>query len=102
MNEIMQNVMTQFNDPSGLLTTARTFIQDRFGTPGLVAAAILLVSIVGLIISKAIKMSFDILRYVIIPSVAATFIGTYFLPFSFVYILPVTVAFFSIILIVKG
>ncbi|PKK82413.1 MAG: hypothetical protein CVT49_13830 [candidate division Zixibacteria bacterium HGW-Zixibacteria-1] len=102
MNEIMQNVMAQFSDPSGLFITTRTFIQDRFGTPGLIAAAILLVSIAGMILSKAVKMSFDILRYVVIPAVAVTFIGTYFLPLSFVYIFPVTVAFFSIVLIVKG
>jgi len=102
MNEIVQQVMTQFNDPTGLFTTAKTFIEDRFGTPGLIAAAILMVSILGLIFSKAVKMSFDIIRFVVVPSVAITFIGTYFLPFSFMYILPVTVAFFSIILIVKG
>ncbi|RKX31113.1 MAG: hypothetical protein DRP46_04045 [Candidatus Zixiibacteriota bacterium] len=102
MNDIMQQIMTQFNDPSGLFVTAKGFIQDRFGTPGLIAAAILLVSVMGLVLSKAVKMSFDIVRFVVVPSVAVTFIGTYFLPFSFVYIFPVTVAFFSIILIIKG
>ncbi len=102
MNELMHHVMTQFNDPGGLYVTARTFIESRFGTPGLIAAALLMVSIIGLILSKVVKMSFDIVRYVVVPAVAVTFIGTYFLPFSFVYILPVTVAFFSIILIIKG
>lgn len=102
MSEWLQQIMTQLIQPGGLLDTAKTFIQERFGTAGLVAAGLLTVSILGLIIAKSVKMIFDILRYVAVPAVAVTFIATYFLPYSFVYILPVTVAFFSIVLIVKG
>jgi hypothetical protein len=102
MNEIMQQVSTHLPDAGSAVTTARVFIEDRFGTPGLIAAALLLLSIIGLLISKAVKMSFDVVRFVVVPAVAVTFVATYFLPYSFVYILPVTVAFFSIVLIVKG
>jgi hypothetical protein len=102
MNEILQQASFHLNDPNGAIAAAKLFVQERFGTPGLIAAGILLVSIAGLLLSKAIKMSFDVVRYVAVPSVAVTFIATYFLPYSFVYILPVTVAFFSIVLIVKG
>ena len=102
MKEILQQASFHLNDPNGVITAAKLFVQERFGTPGLIAAGILLVSIAGLLLSKAIKMSFDVVRYVAVPSVAVTFIATYFLPYSFVYILPVTVAFFSIVLIVKG
>ncbi|UCD93670.1 MAG: hypothetical protein JSU69_07820 [Candidatus Zixiibacteriota bacterium] len=102
MNDIMQQAATHLPDAGNAFTTAKVFIQDRFGTPGLIAAGLLLLSIVGLLLSKAFKMSFDIVRYVVVPAMAVTFVATYFLPYSFVYILPVTVAFFSIVLIVKG
>jgi len=102
LKELMQITMTQFTEPNGILFAARSFVEERFGTPGLIAAGILLVSIFGLLVSKAVKISFDIVRYVAVPSVAVSFVATYFLPLSFVYILPVTVAFFSIFLIVKG
>ncbi len=90
------------NDPTGLFGAGVQFIQTHFGTPGLVAALILGLSILVLIAVKLLKIAFDVLRFVVIPSVVVTFLATFFLPFSFVYILPVTVALFSVVLIVKG
>lgn len=100
--EIIQQAFSQVNEPSGLIDVGRQFIEENFGTAGLIAAALLLVSIVGLLLSKITKLSFNLVRFVVIPSVAITFVATYFLPYSFVYILPVTVAFFSVVLMVKG
>ena len=103
--EFLQQVssqISQINEPSGLIDVGRQFIEDKFGTAGVIAAALLLVSIVGLLLAKVTKLSFNLVRFVVIPSVAVTFIATYFLPYSFVYILPVTVAFFSVVLMVKG
>ncbi len=102
INELLEQAASQIGEPSGLIEIGRQFIEDKFGTPGVIAAALLLVSIVGLLLGKVVKLSFSLLKFVIIPSVAITFIATYFLPFSFTYILPVTVAFFSVILMVKG
>ncbi len=89
-------------DSTGIIGAAKNFVQGHFGIPGLIAAGILLLSVAAILVMKIIKISFDILRYVVIPSVAITFIATYFLPLSFAYILPVTVAFFSIVLLVKS
>lgn len=100
--DILQQAASQVNEPSGLIDVSRQFIEERFGTAGIIAAALLLVSIVGLILGKVTKLSFNLVRFVVIPSVAVTFIATYFLPYSFGYILPVTVAFFSVVLMVKG
>ncbi|MFH2035141.1 MAG: hypothetical protein ABIJ45_01960 [Candidatus Zixiibacteriota bacterium] len=102
MNELIQQALVQIGEPGGFFDSAKMFVEERFGTAGLVAAGLLIAAILGLILSKAVKMSFDVVRYVAVPAVAVSFIGTYFLPYSFVYILPVTVAFFSIILIIKG
>jgi hypothetical protein len=101
-NKLIQQASAQMGESGDILTNIKLYIEGQFGTPGLIAAGLLLAGIVGLILSKTLKLSFDIVRYVAVPSVAITFIATYFLPFSFVYILPVTVAFFSIVLLVKG
>lgn len=102
MHEWLQNAVTNLTEPGGAVDSAKLFIEGKFGTPGLIAAGLLLVSIAGLLISKTVKMSISILKFVVVPSIAISFIATYFLPFSFVYVLPVTVAFFSIVLIIKG
>ena len=100
--EILQQAAAQVGEPSGFIDASRQFIEEKFGMAGIIAAALLLVSIVGLLLSKVTKLSFNLVRFVVIPSVAVTFIATYFLPYSFIYILPVTVAFFSVVLMVKG
>ena len=84
------------------LEAVKQLIQDKFGTPGVIAAAIFLVSIVALLLSKLVKTGFNIVRYVVIPSVVVTFVATYFLPYSFGYILPVSVSLFSVVLMIKG
>jgi len=100
MLELLKQIAA--NDPTGLFSSGVQFIQTHFGTPGLIAALILSLSILALIAVKLLKIAFDVLRYVVIPSVVVTFIATFFLPYSFVYILPVTVALFSVVLIIKG
>lgn len=102
INEIIQQATSQLNDSSGLIDICRQFIEEKFGTAGVIAAALLIVSVVGLLLGKVTKLSFNLVRFVVIPAVAITFVATYFLPYSFVYILPVTVAFFSVVLMVKG
>jgi hypothetical protein len=102
LNEIIQQAASQVGNPSELIVIGRQFVEEKFGTPGVIAAALLMVSIIGLFLSKVTKLSFSIIKYVAIPSVALTFVATYFLPYSFAYILPMTVAFFSVVLMVKG
>jgi hypothetical protein len=102
LNEIFRFATDRMGDNGGWLLPARQYIEDQFGTPGLIAVGLLIAGIVVLVLSKTLKLSFDVVRYVAIPSVAISFIATCFLPLSFVYILPVTVAFFSIVLMVKG
>ncbi len=84
------------------LEAVKGLIQEHFGTAGVIAAVIFCVSLVALLLSKVLKAGFNIVRYVVLPSVVVTFIATYFLPYSFGYILPVTVSFFSVVLMIKG
>ena len=100
----MSELFSQFVslDPSGLLGTGAEYIQNEFGVLGVAAAVILTVSILALVIGKLLMILFNVLRYVLIPSVVVAFIATFFLPYSFVNILPAAVAIFSMVLIVKG
>jgi len=106
MDELIQTALKQLTESISLradfLHQARAFVENRFGTAGLIACGLLLASILGLLLAKVTKLSFNLLRYVVVPSVAVTFVATYFLPYNFVYILPVSVAFFSVVLMVKG
>jgi hypothetical protein len=100
MSELLKQIVSA--DPTGLLGQAVQFIQSHFGTLGLFAFIVLSLSILALIVAKLLKIAFDVLRYVIVPSVVVAFIATFFLPYSFVNILPVPVGLFSVVLIIKG
>lgn len=102
MEELLQQAMEYFSTAPNWFADIKQLILDRFGTPGLIAAVLVLLSAVVLLLLKVMKISFDVIRYVLVPSVAITFVATYFLPFSFVYILPVSVSLFSVVLLVKG
>lgn len=100
----MSELFSQFVslDPSGLLGVGAEYVQNKFGTLGLAAAVILSVVVLTLIVGKLLKILFNVLRYVVIPSIVVAFAATFFLPYSFVNILPAAVAVFSMVLIVKS
>jgi len=102
MQELLQQAMDFLSTTPNWFTEIKLLILDKFGTPGLIAATLLILSAVVLLLLKVMKISFDVIRYVLIPATAITFVATYFLPFSFVYILPVSVSLFSVVLLVKG
>ncbi|UCD17267.1 MAG: hypothetical protein JSV44_12590 [Candidatus Zixiibacteriota bacterium] len=102
MEELLQSALSQLSSAPAWLGTAKQALLDKFGTPGLIAAVLVLLSTLVLIMVKLVKVSFDLVRYVLVPSIAVTFIATYFLPYSFVFILPVSVSFFSVVLLVRG
>jgi len=102
MEQIIEKLLGLLKFVPDSLEAVKQLIQDNFGTAGVIAAATLFVSIVALLLSKILKAGFNIVRYVVLPSVVVTFIATYFMPYSFAYILPVTVSFFSVVLMIKG
>ncbi len=82
--------------------SARAFIVEHFGESGLYAAYITTAAIVVFVLSKLFKISFSILKLVVVPSVALAFVATFFLPYNFFYFLPVTVSLFSVLLLFRG
>ena len=89
-------------DTSGVLSNSYYYIYDRFGIAGVVAAAILVLALTILLLSKLAKISFNVFRYVVLPSVVLAFVVSYFLPFPFDRVLPFAVAVFSVVLLIKG
>ena len=59
-------------------------------------------SLLMLVLWRMVKLSFDVVRCVVIPSAALALVGAWLLPFSFYHILPVTAALFSGLLLLKG
>jgi hypothetical protein len=100
MQELLNQIISV--DPSGLLGSATRLVQSQFGTPGLIAFAVLGFSVLALIVVKVLKIIFAVVKYVVVPSVVLTFIASLFLPFPFVQILPAAVALFSVVLIFKA
>jgi hypothetical protein len=95
--EIAQAVTAQQHN----LDPIRQLIFDHFGQTGLYAAYLLAAAIVLLLAYKLVKFSFQLVFFVALPSVLAAFIGTFFLPYNFVYMLPITVAIFTLGLVLR-
>ena len=55
-----------------------------------------------LVVFKVFKLAFNILRFVIIPSVVLAYIASMFLSFSFLAAMPVAGALFSVLLFIKS
>jgi hypothetical protein len=102
MEEIIKHLADSLDHPQEILLAGRQFIEERFGTPGLIAAALLIVSIAGLMLAKMVRLAFDILKYVVVPAAGTVFIGSFFMHNSLVYLLPLAVAFFSVVLVIRS
>ncbi len=87
---------------SGVLGSAKGFILENFGQGGLIAAYIAVAALAVYLISRLAKITFSTLKYMVIPAVAVAFIASYFLPYSFFALLPVTVTASSLFLLFKG
>ena len=84
------------------LAPLRDLIVSKCGQPGLIAAYVAL-GVIGLVVvHRLLKITFAILKYLVIPSVGLAFLGTLVLPFSFTFLLPITVTLCSLILLVKA
>lgn len=84
------------------LDPLRQLIVEHFGQTGLYAAYLLAAAIVLLLIYKLIKFSFELIFFMVLPSVLAAFVLTFVLPYGFSYLLPATVAVFTLGLVMKN
>ena len=102
VQETISDVTAKADEYTGFLGSIREAIVGQFGQNGLIAAYIALAALVLLLVSRLTKITFSTLKYLVVPAVAIAFVGAYFLPYSFIGLLPVTVTFCSLVLLFKG
>ena len=87
---------------SGLIGPIQRYIIDNFGQNGLYAAYIVLAVLLLFVISRLAKLTFSTVKYLVIPAVALAFVVSFFVPYSFVGLLPITVTVSSLFLLFRG
>ncbi|UCG62300.1 MAG: hypothetical protein JSV52_03180 [Candidatus Zixiibacteriota bacterium] len=100
--QLAEGAAKKADEFSGVLGSAQGFILEQFGQNGLYAAYILVAALSVFILSKLVKITFATVKYLVIPSMALAFLGSFFVPYSFPTLLPVTVTVCSVFLLFKG
>lgn len=85
-----------------VLQSIQGFILEHFGQNGLYASYIVVAAIGLFLLSLIARLAFSTLKYLVVPSIALAFAGSFFAPYSFATLLPVTVTVCSLFLIFKG
>ncbi|MFQ5453839.1 MAG: hypothetical protein ACE5D6_06595 [Candidatus Zixiibacteriota bacterium] len=102
VKNLAEDATKKADEYTGIIGSVQNIIIENFGMNGLYAAYLVLAAVILLIVSKLAKLSFSAVKYLIIPSLALAFLGTFFVPYSFVALLPVTVTVCSLFLLFKG
>ena len=87
---------------SGLLGAAKGFILANFGPNGLLAACIVAGVLILMILAKIANLTFSALKFLVVPAVVLALVGSFFLPYSFTALLPLTATMCSLGLLFKG
>jgi hypothetical protein len=99
---IFERLSESASEYGSVLAQVQQFLFEQFGQPG-VYAAYISAAVLGLLFFwKMVKLSFAALKYMVVPAVALAFVGTFFLPYSFTTLLPVTATGCSVFLLFKG
>ena len=102
LKNLADEATVKADEYSGLIGSIQQFILEHFGQSGLYASYIALAAIILFIVSKLAKLTFSTLKYLVLPSLVLAFAGSFFVPYSFLALLPVTVSVCSLFLLFKG
>ena len=102
VQQLAETASGKAEEYSGVLGAVRNFIIQNYGENGLIAAYIAVAAFLLFIISKLTKITFSTIKYLVLPAVALAFIASFFVPYTFFALLPVTVTFSSLFLLFKG
>ena len=91
-----------FADVSAAVMTAQQWILAHFGENGLYAAGIVAAALGIFLIMQVIRITFAAVKYLVVPGVGLALIGSLVLPYSFFFLLPITMSACSLLLIFKG
>jgi hypothetical protein len=100
--QFMMGISWGFNKLPEHILTLHGWLVSHFGLMATMAIYLTAGMILTLVIWRMVKLSFDILRCVVIPATALALVAAWVLPFSFYHILPVSAALFSGILLLRG
>lgn len=102
LDDLSQKAGHAANEYSGVLGNIREVIVENFGQNGLYAAYILAAVLVLVLVSRLTKISFNVLKFVVVPALALAFVASLVTSMQFVALLPLTVTLCSLILLFKG
>ena len=102
VKQLASDATGKLSEFSGMFGSAEQLIVEHFGQNGLYAAYIAVAALILFVVSRLAKLAFSAIKYLAIPSVALAFAGSFFFPYSFIALLPVTVAVCSLFLLFKG
>lgn len=85
----------------GIFDSVQQFIINHFGQNGLYAAYLLGAAVGALLVYKILKLSFEVILFVVLPSAISAFVLTYVLPYDFSHLLPATAALFTLGLVLR-
>ena len=102
VKQLTDDAALKAEEYSGIIGSVKGLIIDNFGQNGLIAAYIAAATLIVFVISRLAKITFSTIKFLVIPALALAFIGSFFVPYSFFALLPVTVTASSLILIFKG
>jgi hypothetical protein len=84
------------------LAPLKDLIVAHCGQTGLIAAYVALAVIGIIVVQRLMRITFAVLKYLVVPSVGLAFLGTLLLPLSFAFLLPITVTLCSLLLLLKA
>ena len=84
------------------LAPVQEYIVDNFGENGLIATYIALAVLALFAISRAAKLTFSAIKYLVIPALALSFLASMFMPVTFAAALPISVTVCSLFLLFRG
>jgi hypothetical protein len=87
---------------SGPALQLKSWIVERFGANGLIAATIVTGVFVFFLIVQFVRLLISTVKYLVVPAIVLAFIATLLLPVSFYSALPVTATICSVFLLFKG
>ncbi len=102
LQSLADDASVKADEYSGVIGSIQQLIVEHFGQNGLYAAYIALAALILFVVSKLAKLTFSTLKFLILPSLALAFAGSFFVPYSFLALLPVTVAVCSLFLLFRG
>jgi hypothetical protein len=81
---------------------ARGWILETFGQNGLYAAYLVGLALGLYAVMQIARMTFAAVKYLILPGVALALVGSFVSPYSFFFLLPITMTGCSLVLLFKG